>query len=118
MSIDSKNPNEDISKARPTLKTNTVKQYVVNLKKLQKIYDTDDYDFLKKPEDVMDKLSDLHYLSQRNILNAVVVLLPKSNTFNFSTYLFVTLLIVRFTIINNSSSPVSVGSVAMLSTTA
>ena len=79
MSIDSKNPSEDISKARPTLKTNTVKQYVVNLKKLQKIYDTDDYDFLKKPEDVMDKLSDLHYLSQRNILNAVVVLLMALN---------------------------------------
>jgi len=79
MSIDSKNPTEDISKARPTLKTNTVKQYVVNLKKLQKIYDTDNYDFLKKPEDVMDKLSDLHYLSQRNILNAVVVLLMALN---------------------------------------
>ena len=79
MSIDSKNASEEISKARPTLKTNTVKQYVVNLKKLQKIYDTDDYEFLKKPEDVMDKLSDLHYLSQRNILNAVVVLLMALN---------------------------------------
>ena len=79
MAINSKNASEDISKARPTLKTNTVKQYVVNLKKLQKIYDTDDYDFLKKPEDVMDKISNLHYLSQRNILNAGVVLLLALN---------------------------------------
>lgn len=80
MSIDTKDASEEISKARPTLKTNTVKQYVINLKKLQKIYDTDNYDFLKKPEDVMDKLSDLHYLSQRNILNAVVVLLMALNS--------------------------------------
>ena len=67
------------------LKTNPKKQIPsnsmsVNLKKLQKIYDTDNYDFLKKPEDVMDKLSDLHYLSQRNILNAVVVLLMALNS--------------------------------------
>ena len=80
MSINTKDASEEISKARPTLKTNTVKQYVINLKKLQKIYDTDNYDFLKKPEDVMEKLSDLHYLSQRNILNAVVVLLMALNS--------------------------------------
>lgn len=79
MTIESKNPVEDIEKSRPQLKTNTVKQYVINLKKLQKIYDTDGYDFLKKPEDVMDKISDLHYLSQRNILNAVIVLLMALN---------------------------------------
>lgn len=79
MSINTKDASEEISNARPTLKTNTVKQYVINLKKLQKIYDTDNYDFLKKPEDVMEKLSDLHYLSQRNILNAVVVLLMALN---------------------------------------
>lgn len=79
MTIESKNPVEDIEKSRPQLKTNTVKQYVINLKKLQKIYDTNGYDFLKKPEDVMDKISDLHYLSQRNILNAVIVLLMALN---------------------------------------
>ena len=79
MTIESKNPAEDISKARPQLKTNTVKQYVINLNKLKKIYDTEDYDFLKKPEDVMEKISNLHYLSQRNILNAVIVLLSALN---------------------------------------
>ena len=80
MKIESKNPNEEISKARPSLKENTIKQYVVNLKKLQKIYDTDNYNFLNKPEDVMDKINNLHYLSQRNILNAIVVLLMALNS--------------------------------------
>jgi len=79
MKIDSSNPSEDIQKARPNIKSNTVKQYEVNLKKLQKIYDTDGYDFLSKPDDVMDKIKDLHYLSQRNILNAIVVLLMALN---------------------------------------
>ena len=79
MTIDSKNPTDEISKARPSLKTNTIKQYTTNLNKLKKMFDTDNYDFLKKPKDVMDKLSDLHYLSQRNILNAVIVLLMALN---------------------------------------
>ena len=79
MTIDSKNPTDEISKARPSLKTNTIKQYTTNLNKLKKMFDTDDYDFLKKPKDVMDKLSNLHYLSQRNILNAVIVLLMALN---------------------------------------
>jgi len=79
MILESKNPKEDISKARPNLKTNTVKQYEVNLNKLKKLFDTDDYNFLKNPDKVMEKISDLHYLSQRNMLNAVVVLLSALN---------------------------------------
>ena len=79
MKIDSSNPSEEIQKARPNIKANTIKQYEVNLKKLQKIYDTDGYNFLSKPDDVMDKIKDLHYLSQRNILNAIVVLLMTLN---------------------------------------
>ena len=79
MKIDSKNLSEDIAEARPNLKTNTIKQYVTNLNKLKNMFDTDDYDFLSDTEEVMDKLSDLHYLSQRNILNAVVVLLMALN---------------------------------------
>jgi len=63
MTITSKNPTEDISKARPQLKTNSVKQYVANLTKLQKIFDTDNYNFLKNPEEVMEKISALNYLS-------------------------------------------------------
>tara|TARA_R110000796_G_scaffold59335_4_gene136703 strand:+ start:1024 stop:1983 length:960 start_codon:yes stop_codon:yes gene_type:complete len=79
MKIDSKNLTDEISEARPNLKTNTVKQYVTNLNKLQKLFDTDSYDFLSDTDKVMEKISDLHYLSQRNILNAVVVLLMALN---------------------------------------
>lgn len=79
MKIDSDNVTDDIKKARPNVKENTVKQYEVNLKKLQKLYDSDNYDFLSKPNDVMDKIKELHYLSQRNILNAIVVLLMALN---------------------------------------
>jgi hypothetical protein len=79
MKIDSKNLTDDIAEARPNLKTNTVKQYVTNLSKLQKLFDTDNYDFLSDADKVMEKVSDLHYLSQRNILNAVVVLLMALN---------------------------------------
>ena len=79
MKINSKNPSEEIAEARPNLKTNSVKQYVTNLNKLKKMFDTDDYDFLSNTEEVMEKVSGLHYLSQRNILNAVVVLLMALN---------------------------------------
>lgn len=79
MKITSNNPKEDIMEARPQLKTNTIKQYVNNLNKLKKMYDSDDYDFLDKPDDVMDKLSNLHYLSQRNMLNSIIVLLSALN---------------------------------------
>ena len=80
MKIDSKNLTDDIAEARPNLKTNTVKQYVTNLNKLKNMFDTDNYDFLSDTDKVMEKVSDLHYLSQRNILNAVVVLLMALNS--------------------------------------
>ena len=79
MKIDSKNLTDDIAEARPNLKTNTVKQYVTNLNKLKKMFETDNYDFLSDTDKVMEKISDLGYLSQRNILNAVVVLLMALN---------------------------------------
>tara|TARA_R110001599_G_scaffold331817_4_gene546791 strand:+ start:1241 stop:2203 length:963 start_codon:yes stop_codon:yes gene_type:complete len=80
MKIDSKNLTDDIAEARPNLKTNTVKQYVTNLNKLKKMFETDNYDFLSDTDKVMEKISDLGYLSQRNILNAVVVLLMALNS--------------------------------------
>ena len=79
MTIESKNPSDEIQKARPNLKSNTVKQYVINLNKLKKIFDTEDYDFLKDPDEVMEKIGELHYLSQRNMLNAIIVLLMALN---------------------------------------
>ena len=79
MKIDSKNLTDDIAEARPNLKPNTIKQYTTNLNKLKKMFETDNYDFLSDTDKVMEKISDLGYLSQRNILNAVVVLLMALN---------------------------------------
>ena len=53
MKINTDNIQESIQKSRPTLKTNTVKQYEINLNKLKKIFDTDSYDFLEKPKTVL-----------------------------------------------------------------
>ena len=79
MKIVTKDLKEDIKEARPNLKDNTIKQYETNLLKLKKMFDTDTYDFLSKPNEVMDKIKDKHYLSQRNFLNAIVVLLMALN---------------------------------------
>ena len=79
MKINSNDTTEEIQKARPNLKPNSIKQYEAHLKKLQKMYDTDNYDFLSSPSDVMDKLSGKHYTSIRNTLNAVIILLMALN---------------------------------------
>ncbi|MHA2181382.1 MAG: hypothetical protein ACXAAH_08165 [Promethearchaeota archaeon] len=70
---------EAISKARPHLKTNTIKQYETHLNKLKKIYDSDNYDFLSDIEDVKDKLKEKAYTSRRNTYNAIIVLLMALN---------------------------------------
>jgi len=79
MKINSENTTEDIKKSRPNLKTNTIKQYEIHLNKLKKMFESDNYDFLSKPEDVMSKISANHYTSQRNTLNAVIILLMALN---------------------------------------
>lgn len=79
MKINSNDTTEEIQKARPNLKPNSIKQYEAHLKKLQKMYDTDNYNFLSDPSDVMDKLSGKHYTSIRNTLNAVIILLMALN---------------------------------------
>lgn len=66
---------EKIRKLRPNLKDNTIKQYETQLKKLQKIFETDNYKFLDDPKKVEEKLSHLHYTSRRNVYNAVIILL-------------------------------------------
>jgi len=79
MSLDTDNPKEAIAEARPNLKENTIKQYESNLNKLKKMFETDDWDFLKNPEEVKDKISHLHFTSQRNHYNAIIVLLMALN---------------------------------------
>ena len=46
---------------------------------MKKIFDSDTYDFLSDPNKVLEKLSDKHYTSQRNSLNAIIILLLALN---------------------------------------
>tara|TARA_R100000734_G_scaffold9823_2_gene7449 strand:- start:20 stop:961 length:942 start_codon:yes stop_codon:yes gene_type:complete len=66
---------ELISKSRPNLRDVSVKQYEANLRKLKKLFDSDNYNFIKDPSKVKDKINDLHYTTQRNMYNAIIVLL-------------------------------------------
>ncbi len=79
MKINSSNVTETISDARPSLKANTVKAYEGNLKKLKNMFDTENYDFLSDPSKVKEKISHLHFTSQRNHYNSILVLLMALN---------------------------------------
>ena len=79
MSIKSTDPSADIQKARPKLKANTVKQYEIQLKRLQKLFDTEGWDFLKNIDSVKEKLSDKHFTTSRNYYNSIIVLLMSLN---------------------------------------
>ena len=79
MKIEAENPSDKIKENRPNLKDNTIKQYLTNLKKLQSLFDTDNFNFLSKPKEVQEKISHLHYTSQRNHYNAIIVLLSSLN---------------------------------------
>lgn len=81
MDISAEQRKELIMKERPNLKENSVKQYISHLNKLTKLFDSpDNYEFLKDPDSVMDKIKDTHYTSQRNTLNAIIVLLMALNS--------------------------------------
>lgn len=66
---------DKIKTLRPNLKPNTIKQYEAQLRKLQKLFDTDNYKFLDDPKKVEEKINHLHYTSRRNVYNAVIILL-------------------------------------------
>lgn len=73
--MDKEKLSELLSKSRPNAKESTIKMYTANLMKLMKMFDTDNLKFLDKPEDVEDKLKELHYTTRRNYLNAITVYL-------------------------------------------
>ena len=82
MKIDTENIIESIEAIKPNAKPNTIKQYESLLKRLKKLYDTDNYDFLSKPKDVEDKLSGKAFTTTRNTYNAIIVLLNALNSEN------------------------------------
>jgi len=66
---------ESLKKSRPNAKDSTINMYVANLTKLMKIFESENLKFLDSPEKVKGKLSELHFTTQRNYLNAVIVYL-------------------------------------------
>jgi len=74
------NLTEKITEVKPNLKPNTIKQYESQLNKLKKSFDTDDWDFITDIDAVEDSLKHLSYLSQRNMYNAIIVLLLALNS--------------------------------------
>lgn len=70
---------EVIKVSRPEAKESTLKQYVAQLTKLKKQFETDNYDFLLDIESVNEKLKDLKFTSVRNAYNAIIVLLMALN---------------------------------------
>jgi len=82
MKINTEDLKESIQKVKPNLKDNSIKQYETHLNKLKKLFDTDTFDFLSNPDQVMEKISGNHYLSQRNTLNAIIILLLALNQDN------------------------------------
>ena len=76
------NLTETIKKSRPNIKDSTIKQYLTNLNKLRKLFDSEDFSFLSNPEEVKDKIKELHFTSQRNHYNAIIVLLNSFRVLN------------------------------------
>ncbi len=66
---------EIIKTARPTIKDATISQYVVQLLQLKRMFDSKDYKFLEDIDNVMNKLDDKHFTTQRNYYNSIIVYL-------------------------------------------
>ena len=79
MKINTDKLTEELTEARPNVKPNTIRQYEIQLNKLKKVFESDNWDFLSNPDDVVDKLKSNKYTSQRNSYNAIIVLLMALN---------------------------------------
>lgn len=64
-----------LKEARPNVKDTTIRMYSTNLNKLRRLMDKEDYTFLGDIEEVKDKLTTLHYTTQRNYYNSIIVFL-------------------------------------------
>tara|TARA_R100000951_G_scaffold75361_1_gene63512 strand:+ start:696 stop:1655 length:960 start_codon:yes stop_codon:yes gene_type:complete len=70
---------ELITKSRPTAKSNTIKIYERNIKYVMNGLKATSYDFVKNIDEVMTFLSNKHTTTQRNYLNALIILMLALN---------------------------------------
>ena len=68
------NPTEEIKAFKPNVKDTTIKQYVMQLNQLKRMFDADDYMFLTDFDVVVDKVKDKHFTTRRNYYNSIIVL--------------------------------------------
>jgi hypothetical protein len=73
------NLKELIRKQKPDVKDSTINQYLANLKSLIKMFGNDNFKFLQKPDDIMEKLESKHYTTKRNFLNAIIIYLQATD---------------------------------------
>ena len=64
-----------LQKDRPNSKPSTIKQYSIQLNQLRKMFNSENYEFLKNPNEVVEKLQDKHFTTQRNFYNSIILLL-------------------------------------------
>jgi hypothetical protein len=69
------NLKELIRKQKPDVKDSTINQYLANLTSLIKMFGNDNFKFLQKPDDVMEKLESKHYTTKRNYYNSIIIYL-------------------------------------------
>ncbi len=79
MEIETEDLKTNIEESRPNAKESTVKQYLILIKKLQKLFDTDSYSFLADPPAVYEKIKSNKYTSIRNTYNAIIITLMALN---------------------------------------
>ena len=70
------NLKEEIEKIRPNIKPNSLRAYLIILKKLNNENDIESLDFLKDKENITDIIKKKALTTQRNYLGAVLVALP------------------------------------------
>tara|TARA_R110001632_G_scaffold1880_2_gene8321 strand:+ start:977 stop:1918 length:942 start_codon:yes stop_codon:yes gene_type:complete len=69
------NLTEILTKFKPNVKPSTINQYIVQLKQLKTIFNSDNFMFLKNVDTVVDKLKQKHFTTQRNFYNSIIVFL-------------------------------------------
>lgn len=70
---------EILKEFKPNVKDNTIKQYVIQLNRLKKLSEKDNFNFLKDFESVEAMLEGKHFTTVRNFYNSIIVYLQATD---------------------------------------
>jgi hypothetical protein len=71
---------DKIRQFKPNIKDSSVNMYVHQINKLQSLYNTATFGFIDNIEDIEEKLKDHNYLTKRNFLNAIIIIIQMDNS--------------------------------------